>query len=148
MENFYRSVICRDHRFDTSERVSDLNLLEPTLRRKVQAVVRDAAGHGVELVVFETYRSRDRQQMLYSQGATRLKLVGVHHYGLACDLVRRVNGHLDWDADYSLLGKLCRAHGLVWGGDWKGFVDSVHVQWVAVRDQPRLFAGAWYPVEE
>ena len=72
----------------------------------------------------------------------------MHHYGLAADLVREVNGEPSWKGDFSFLGKLAAQEGLVWGGDWKGFVDSVHVQRLAVDDQPRLFTELWYPRDD
>jgi hypothetical protein len=33
-------------------------------------------------MIFETYRSQERQQVLFEQGATQLRTVGVHHHGL------------------------------------------------------------------
>jgi hypothetical protein len=102
-------------------------------------------------MVYETYRSRQRQKLLFDRGATKLEQVGVHHYGLACDIVKSVNGQPSWKGDFSFLGRLAKKHGLIWGGDWgrpgspNRFVDAVHVQRCAVARQKRLFAGTWYP---
>lgn len=145
MGNFYTDVIVPHPLFLSTNRIDTLDLLEPNLRRKVQRILEEAKAHGVELKVFETYRSQTRQEALYKQGVTELRKVSVHHYGLACDLVRIVNGELNWDADYTLLGHLARAHGLVWGGDWPHLKDTPHVQWCKVRDQAKLFSGDWYP---
>jgi hypothetical protein len=75
----------------------------------------------------------------------------VHHYGLACDIVRVVGGEPSWKGDFSFLGQLAHSSGLIWGGDWgapnikHSFIDSVHVQRCTVARQGDLFAGTWYP---
>jgi hypothetical protein len=106
------------------------------------------------VMIFETYRSQARQQELFNNGATKLRTVGVHHYGLACDIVRMVSGEPSWKGDFSFLGQLAHSSGLIWGGDWgdptikHSFVDSVHVQRCTVARQGDLFAGNFYPDDE
>ena len=151
MGNFFLDVIKADPRFNSTNKVDDVALLEPKTRASVAAIIDDARAHGIELMVFETYRSQTRQQQLFDQGATTLKLVGVHHYGLACDLVKNVGGSPSWKGDFSLLGVLARSHGLIWGGDWGNpnikhtFIDADHVQRCSPADQAKLFNGTWYP---
>ena len=151
MGNFYTDVIAKSTQFNSTKRVGDLEFLEPVTRQLVQSIIADARAHGLELMVFETYRSQARQTELFSQGATKLQKVGVHHYGLACDIVKSVGGEPSWKGDFSLLGQLAHAHGLIWGGDWgspgvpHSFVDSVHVQRCTVSKQGALFLGQWYP---
>lgn len=145
MGNFFTDVLTRHPLFRASSRVSDLAMLEPNVRRKVLKIIEEARCHGLDLIAYETYRSQERQQALFKQKVTQLRTVGVHHYGLACDLVRVANGEPTWDGDYSLVGHLARAHGLVWGGDWPSLRDEPHVQWCRVRDQAKLFRGDWYP---
>src|SRR5271166_1647405 len=106
MGNFYTDVIGADPRFNSTSRISDPNLLEPTTRALVEAIIADAAANGLQLMIFETYRSQARQAALFEQGATKLQKVGVHHYGLACDLVKNINGEPSWKGDFSLLGQL------------------------------------------
>jgi len=66
-----------------------------------------------------------------SSEATKLKTVGVHHYGLACDLVKDIAGEPSWKGDFAFLGRLAKKHKMIWGGDWRSpgarheFVDSV-----------------------
>lgn len=152
-DNFYTRTILADPRVDSTKRVRDMKLLEPVTRAKVQAILADALAHGVELMVFETYRSQARQALLFDQGATKLRKVGVHHYGLACDIVKSIAGEPSWKGDFSLIGQLAHAHGLIWGGDWgapgvaHSFVDAVHVQRCSVARQAALFSGTWYPDE-
>lgn len=149
--NYFTDVISLDPRYQSPLRVNDPMLLEPVTRAAVIAVMKDAEAAGKPIEIFETYRSQTRQTALFTQGATKLRTVGVHAYGLACDLVRIVGGELTWKADYSFLGPLAKAHGLLWGGDWgspgerHSFVDSDHVQRCSVPRQNALFSGAWYP---
>ncbi|MBV9859830.1 MAG: transglycosylase SLT domain-containing protein [Alphaproteobacteria bacterium] len=151
MGNFYTDVVQHDPRFHTRERVADTALLEPVTRAAVAAIVADAAEQGIVLEVTETYRSTERQAELFAQGATQLRTVGVHHYGLAADFAKRVGGGLSWAGDWTFLGVLAKKHGLIWGGDWgtpdqpHSFRDWDHVQRIAVADQQKLFAGKWYP---
>ena len=71
MGNFYSDVICKDARFASLTRVSDPSLLEPTTRELVQSVVSAAQQMGIEVMIYETYRSQNRQQELFNNGATR-----------------------------------------------------------------------------
>jgi hypothetical protein len=149
--NFYTDTIAKDPRFNSLKPVNDLALLEPVLRKLVRQIISDAAADGMKLMVFETYRSQARQSRLFAQGATQLKTVGVHHYGLACDLVKDISGIPSWKGNFKFLGKLAKKYDLVWGSDWgkpkvkTRFSDNVHIQRCAVSDQKKLFAGTWYP---
>jgi hypothetical protein len=151
METFYSDAIATDARFRARERISDTALLEPVTRRLVQQLVEAARQMEIDLVIYETYRSQQRQEQLFTGGATKLRTVGVHHYGLACDIVRSINGEPSWKGDFTFLGRLAQNGGLIWGGDWgtpqikHSFIDSVHVQRCTVARQGELFAGLWYP---
>jgi D-alanyl-D-alanine carboxypeptidase len=153
MRNFYSEVIALDSRFRSVNRVADPALLEPVTRQLVQRIIATALNMGIPLMIYETYRSQQRQQQLFDNGATKLRAVGVHHYGLACDIVRSVGGEPSWKGDFSFLGQLTQSCGMIWGGDWgapnlkHSFVDSVHVQRCTVARQGDLFAGSWYPEE-
>lgn len=149
--NFYTGVIMHDPRFNSTKRIADPELLEPVTRELVQAVIADAEANGLKLMIFETYRSQARQIALFNQGATKLKQVGVHHFGLACDIVKDIHGQPSWKGDFSMLGALAKHHSLIWGGNWgtpgstHTFIDTDHVQRVTIGRQARLFAGDWYP---
>ncbi len=151
MGNFFTDVISADPRFNSVTRVHDLSLLEPVTRELVQKIVAGAKAMGIDLMVFETYRSQVRQHELFLQGASKLDKVGVHHYGLACDIVRVVHGEPSWKGDFSFLGELAHSAGLIWGGDWgepnvkHSFIDAVHVQRCTVARQSELFVGKFYP---
>jgi hypothetical protein len=149
--NFYTSVIQADPRFTSTARISDLALLEPITRTAVQSIITEAAAMSLPVEPFETFRSDARQAMLFNEKATKLRQVGVHHFGLACDLVRVVQGEPNWKVDYSFLLILARKYGLISGQDWgqpnvkHTFIDADHVQRIAVSQQGALFAGKWYP---
>jgi hypothetical protein len=152
--SFYTDVLQKHPLFHTTKAVNDLALLEPVTRGAVLALIADAKALGHELRVIETYRSCERQALLFQRGATRLRNVGVHHYGLAVDLGLYVFGKYVGAAEpYRFLVDLCAKHGLISGLDWgqpnkpHDFIDAGHVQRVAVKDQPRLFAGSFYPTD-
>jgi hypothetical protein len=154
MGNFYADVIQKDPRFHSTERVADINLLEPITQQAVLNIIQDAKESlGIELMVFETYRSQELQEIYFERGVTQLQKVGVHHYGLAADIVKVKNGQPNWDGDFGFLQKLANKYNLVWGGDWgrpdepHSFRDVDHVQRITVDDQAVLFAGAFYPDE-
>ena len=151
MGNFYTDVISKDPRFNSTIRIADPLLLEPMTRKLVQQILDSAQQMGIAVMIFETYRSQARQLELFNNGATKLRTVGVHQYGLACDIVRVVGGEPSWKGDFSFLGELAHSSGLIWGEDWgnpnipHSFVDSVHVQRCTVARQGALFAGTFYP---
>src|SRR5438445_4256681 len=118
MPSFYEDVIKNDARFNSAKRVADPELIEPVTRAAIANILQVARALGIELMVFETYRSQARQQELFNQGASKLRVVGVHHYGLACDLVKAVAGEPSWKRDLFFLGKLDHYPRLFWAGDW------------------------------
>jgi len=154
MSNFYTDVIKHSPQFNSVNRVSDPNLLEPVTRAIVNQIIAQAAARGVKLMIYETYRSQDRQKQLFDSGASQLKNVGVHHYGLACDIVLNHNGEPSWDSSFKILGELAHTHKIIWGGDWgtpqkpHSFKDPDHVQRCTVARQSALFAGTWYPGDD
>lgn len=151
--DFYRDVIMQDPRFTSNLRCSSTALLEPVTRAAVACIMQDAlVEYGVPMLVFETYRSQMRQTQLFNMGATRLRDVGVHSFGLACDIVKSIRGKPSWDGDFSFMAKLAKKHGMISGLAWDGtpnepgtFSDPCHVQRVPIHMQAQLFAGTWYP---
>lgn len=143
--------ICSSPKFYCADRIDSLDLLEPGTASRVRRIILAARAENIYLAVFETYRSKVRQMLLFEKGATELRNVGTHHFGVACDLVRVEQSAPVWDGDYAFLGRLARVYGLIWGGDWgkpnvaNRFVDSFHLQRCAVSRQPALFQEQWYP---
>jgi hypothetical protein len=138
--SFYTDVIQQDPRFQSTHIIDDMNLLEPVTRQKVQAIIDDAKTvQGIDLMVFETYRSQERQGLLFQQGASKLQKVGVHHFGLAADLVKNINGKPSWKGDFSFMAHLAFSPNT--------FDDDDHVQRIWVGRQASLFRGTFYPDE-
>lgn len=151
MSNFYTDVIMKSPLFRSANECRSLDMLEPVTRAAVVAILAECAAVGSPLMVTETYRSVQRQEQLYEDGATELKTVGVHHYGLACDFAKVINGKPSWGGSWTFLRDLAVKHGLVSGVDWgepsvhHSFIDPDHVQRCTLAEQDALFAGTWYP---
>jgi hypothetical protein len=151
MGNFYSDVICKSPQFSSVAAVRDISMLEPVTREAVINIMADASAMGIKLMITETYRSQQRQRMLFDQKATQLETVGVHHYGLAADFCKVVDGNASWAGDWSFLRDLANKHGLISGLDWglpnahHSFVDPDHVQRCTVEQQNALFTQNWYP---
>jgi len=150
--SFYTDVIKKSPWFNSINVCKDTALLEPSFRAKVQAVLEQAHNDGHDLRISETFRSQARQMYLFQHGATQLKNVGVHNFGLACDFALFEDGKYVGDGekyrflvDYAKKFKL--VSGIDWGTPWQKhtFVDSGHVQDVPVFRQGELFALTWYP---
>ena len=140
VSNFFTDVISKNSRFNNKERIADLALLEPVTRKIIQSIVDAANKGGIQVMVFETFRSSARQIDLFNKGASTLKTVGVHHYGLACDIVRNINGEPSWKGDFGFLGKLAHSFGMIWGGDW-GNPGTKH-SFVDLRSRAEDYAEA------
>lgn len=155
--SFYTDVIQRDPRFNSPAECRDPMLLEPHFRQVIADIIADAARRGLTLEHGETFRSEARQEWLFAKGLTQIREVGVHHFGLACDLLLIRGGRYDpVGAHYVFLEKLCAAHPCPWGPtisgiDWgepnqpHSFRDWDHVQCCTIDQQPALFSGQWYP---
>ena len=108
-------------------RRSDLDLLDPGFRAKLEAVVADLEAAGSPLRVYETIRAPSRQKELFARGrdpeaadfgrtATKATAYeSLHQWGHAADLVGHVNGSWTWNlaSGYWLaLATAAKRHGL------------------------------------
>lgn len=149
--SFYDTVIRNSKAFRSDAVCKDLALLEPGTQKAVLDLMAHAKAMGIDLRLLETYRSQTRQSALFVKGATQLRTVGCHGYGVAVDFGVFVNGkYAEDNKPYVFLRTLARKHGLISGQDWGhakigGFVDSGHVQRVPVWRQSEMFNGSWYP---
>jgi hypothetical protein len=150
--SFYTDVIQKDARFKSSMICKDVALLEPGTRAAVLAVIADAKAQGYDLRIGETYRSPARQRLLFSEGYTQLKNVGMHGYGLGADFQLFTGGKYVTDGGkYAFLVPLAKKHGLISGHDWgqpnakHSFRDDCHVQRCGVFRQAAIFSGQFYP---
>jgi len=107
-------------------RISELDLLHPVVRNAVQEVFAQLEKEEIPFRVFESFRSPERQRMLYAQGRTapgpRVTKAqpwsSYHQYGLAADFVLFIDGKWSWDDKgprrkyWQRLHEIARAHGL------------------------------------
>lgn len=119
--------------------------LYPPFEAKIEALLIAARAHGMEVGLFEGFRSWEKQAQIFAQGRTKPGKVVTkappghswHNFGLAADVVFRAKGKWSWAESHpwSRLGALGKELGLEWGGDWKRFPDRPHFEW---KDKPSL----------
>ena len=151
--SFYTDVLKKDPRYKSVQTITDINLLDPPFRAKVTALLAEAKAEGHDLRIMETYRSQAKQAWECDHGYSRLRNVGCHGYGQACDFGVYVNGAYEdvGDPAYKFLLPLARKHGLISGQDWglpdrtHTFIDWGHVQGIPIFRQGEMFRGEWYP---
>jgi peptidoglycan LD-endopeptidase CwlK len=119
-----------------------LDALQPSFRSKAEELLEAWKAAGLDVIVTSTLRTNAEQAALYAQGRTTPGKVVTkakpgtswHNWGLALDAVPLLAGKPAWDvvrfkSVWALYGKVIRAQGLSWGGDWKTFKDYPHVEW-------------------
>jgi len=130
-----------------------LDDLLPLVRKRVEAFIKAAQASGIDLLVTSTYRDNESQNALYAQGRTTVgKIVtnakagqSFHNYRCAVDVVPIVAGKPRWDVKdevWQTIGKLGKAQGLEWAGDWKRFKEYPHFQYTSGFTLAELKEGA------
>lgn len=130
-----------------------LDDLIPPAKTRVQAFLNAAKSAGIDLLVTSTYRDNASQEALYAQGRTAPgKIVtnakagqSWHNYRCAVDVVPIVAGKPRWDVKdevWQQVGKLGKAAGLEWAGDWKKFKEYPHFQYTGGLTLAQLQSGA------
>ncbi len=110
--------------------------LTPLVERMAANVITEMKRLGHEVRIVQGFRSIEEQNRLYAQGRTTPGAIvtrarggqSFHNYGVAVDFVFRKEGYNATEALWQLLGKVGKAQGFEWGGDWKGFVDRPHFE--------------------
>lgn len=112
--------------------------LTPLVQRQANALIKEMTDFGYKVMVFEGFRSFERQDELYAQGRTKPGAIitnarageSLHNYGVAVDVVFVENNRPSWGEHHNwyILGEVGKKHGFSWGGDWKGFVDRPHFE--------------------
>ena len=130
----------------------DVSDLLPHIHDRVQKFVVAAKAQGIDLLVTSTYRDNASQAALYAQGRTAPGKVvtnarpgeSFHNYRCAVDVVPIKNGKPVWDVKdpvWQEVGKLGKAAGLEWAGDWKRFKEFPHFQYTGGLTLAQLQAG-------
>lgn len=115
----------------------DINLLHPELKTKAEKLIELAKGKGINIIISQTWRTKEEQDALYAQGRTAPGNIvtnvkypnSLHCWGLAFDIAVIIGGKANWDPrHYDIVGPLGESLGLEWGGRWKSLVDRPHFQ--------------------
>ncbi|NBV95366.1 MAG: peptidase M15 [Actinobacteria bacterium] len=131
----------------------NLEDLLPVVRERVERMIANCKAEGIDLLVTSTYRDNASQNALYAQGRTTPGKVvtnaragqSFHNYRCAVDVVPIRNGKPIWDSKdqaWQIIGKIGKAAGLEWAGDWKRFKEFPHFQYTAGLTLAQLQAGA------
>ena len=89
---------------------------------------------GFPVLVTETTRTDAEQYQHYLNGASQAKTPSFHaeHAGLAFDICKNAKGQEYSDERFwEAAGRVGKAMGFTWGGDWTSFIDKPHFQWDA-----------------
>ena len=133
-----------------SRRLEDLL---PQVRTRVEAFLKAADDAGIDLLVTSTYRDNASQDALYAQGRTAPGRIvtnakagqSYHNHRCAVDVVPLRNGKPVWDSKdpvWQTVGRLGKAAGLEWAGDWKRFKEFPHFQYTGGLTLAQLQQGA------
>lgn len=144
-----------------SKRWDDLDALMLPFRARVVALLGRLAALDFRPLLWETYRSPERAQLLVREGKSLARGgLSMHCYGVAADIIcaehrwgceeRDEHGKRKHDCNFfRVLGEQAKACGLAWGGDWDGdgdqhdqkLIDMPHVQGVPLELQDRIRAA-------
>lgn len=127
--------------------------LLPQVRTRVEAFLKAAEEAGIDLLVTSTYRDNASQDALYAQGRTAPGRIvtnakagqSYHNHRCAVDVVPVRNGKPVWDSKdpvWQTVGRLGKAAGLEWAGDWKRFKEFPHFQYTGGLTLAQLQQGA------
>ena len=119
-----------------TEIITSLEALAEPFRTQVRGILADAVERRTYFVVTETFRSFERQQMLFADGKSRT-MRSNHLIGKAVDLAPVVSFHdgkvqeLTWEKAHpawAILGELATKWNVEWGGTWQSFPDFPHLE--------------------
>ncbi len=106
-----------------------VNALHPYVREKLLQSLKECKKQKKFVSVFETKRSAERQNRLYSQGKTKAKAGDSNHqFGLAFDLCFEKNGKRTWEGDWNSVGSIMMKHGFAWGRFFSSFPEDCHFE--------------------
>jgi len=124
-----------------------------TLHRQVQplatSLIDQAVAQGIHVKVISGLRTYAEQDAIYAQGRTKPGAIVTkakagyswHNFGLAFDVgIFSADGkkYFGESPDYKRVGAIGRSIGLEWGGDWQGFKDEPHFQYVKGKSMAQL----------
>ncbi len=125
----------------------------PPVRERVERFIAACKAEGIDILITSTYRDNESQDALYAQGRTKpgVKVTNAragqsfHNYRCAVDVVPMKNGKPIWNAKdpvWKDIGRLGKAAGLEWAGDWVRFKEFPHFQYTGGVSLAQLQKGA------
>lgn len=144
--NWYEDKIKRHPQYASAKLVADLDVLYPPFALCIFKIFAIARKEGLSICIYETYRSQERQTELFEKGVTKLKTNGMHHFGVAADIIfldDKNNPSWSEECNWKRLGEIGKGMGLIWGGDWPW--DKPHFQLIpaTVIDQAKIIKGEY-----
>lgn len=117
----------------------DVGLLRPDVAANCRLWQERCKTAGLNVLITNTVRDKEYQEYLYAQGRTRPGSIVTNgrtptfhsdKAGLAWDFCKNVKGHeYDDPAFFRKAAEIAKEMGFSWGGDWRSFPDSPHIQW-------------------
>ncbi len=117
----------------------DIALLRADVAANCRTWLKRCKAAGLNVLVTSTVRDNEYQAYLYAQGRTRTGSIVTNSrrptfhadtVGCAFDFCKNVKGHEYDDAEFFReAAAIAKEMGFTWGGDWKSFPDSPHIQW-------------------
>lgn len=117
----------------------DVSLLRDDVEANCRKWQERCKAAGLNVLITNTVRDKEYQEYLYAQGRTRPGSIVTNgrtptfhsdKAGLAFDFCKNVKGQEYSDADFfKKVAAIAKEMGFSWGGDWKSFPDSPHIQW-------------------
>ncbi|MHA4261725.1 SH3 domain-containing protein [Bacillus cereus] len=113
--------------------VSNLNKLADNTKAAAFKWYQYCIDNGIEVLIYETIRTVEQQREYVRKGASQT-MRSYHLVGQALDFVPiQSNGTEDWNGynkePWASAIRYAKQIGFEWVGDWKGFVDSPHLQY-------------------
>lgn len=117
----------------------DIGLLRPDVAANCRKWIERCKAAGLNVLITNTVRDKEYQEKLYAQGRTepgsivtngKTPTFHADTAGLAFDFCENIRGHeYDDPAFFRKAALIAKEMGFSWGGDWKSFPDSPHIQW-------------------
>ena len=119
----------------------DVGLLRQDVAANCRIWLERCRAAGLNVLITNTVRDREYQEFLYARGRTRPGSIVTNGRvptfhsdaaGLAWDFCQNIQGKEYSDpAFFRAAAELAKEMGFSWGGDWRSFPDSPHIQWDA-----------------
>ena len=134
--------------------VDDLTELAPGMKRRVDAALAACHAANLDVIVYETVRTEELQELYYARGRTTIPpyrrvtnvqdaKYGWHFYGLAVDVISKSKRWAQPESWWYKVAVLFKEQDLDWGGDWES-PDIPHFQFGGIRKSPSDKARALY----